>query len=41
MINSNSKNELTFSVLYGLAIILSLALLIALVVPPESLGFGF
>ncbi len=41
MTNSNSKNELAFSVLYGLAIILSFALLIALIIPPESLGFGF
>ena len=40
MMCSIKVSESLFSVLYGLAIILSIALVIALVVPPEWIGLG-
>ena len=41
MTNSIHDNELASSILFGLAVILTVALIAALIVPPEWLGFGF
>ncbi len=39
MINDINENEPLSSILYGLLIIFTLALAIALVIPPELFGF--
>ncbi len=41
MTNLIHDNELSSSIVFGLEVILTIALVIALIVPPEWLGFGF